>query len=639
MSTITYRPEIDGLRAVAVLGVVLFHLNPAILPGGFIGVDIFFVISGYLIASIVLKERASDTFSYANFWARRIRRILPALVFLLGTVMLVGWQTLFPPNLGVLARQVIGAVTFNANHVVLSLTGGYWGNTAESLPLLHTWSLAVEEQFYILFPLSIALLLRLGRPSQHRLAIAFTASSLVLCIALTAWQPAYAFYLLPARAWEMAAGVTLAIAAHNRAKHSIPGWVATASGFGLICCLGLLHGGADFPGWRAAIPVALTALFIGTASGRSSFCGFLSSPGPVLIGKASYSLYLWHWPVIVLLRDRNFSASLGIADITIAIALTAILASISYRFVESWGRKIRRPYVFAAVSTAVLAVTAVCVAQSRHAQIAILPEYAAEWRGYLYDSFKGRLEASNEKKAGVKVVQPEEFIDAPDGVARCFGAPSHKRALVIGDSHAMALGSSLERVLLGAGYSGAFMSAAGFSPYPGNKGAQISVEEGMRFIEQQRRYAESEKPQLIVLVIRQDALSREVTDAVFRHVSSLAELSGAHILVIGQPHLLPIGDVSAPAWFSWQKASRGREPLLAAHPDKAETEARAYFAETARNTPRCLWFDPAPIFCSSGFVVALEPRGLRYIDDDHLSELGGELIEPALSQLILQSGM
>lgn len=639
MSSIAYRPEVDGLRSIAVLGVVLFHLDPALLPGGFLGVDIFFVISGYLIASIVLKEHAEGSFSYANFWARRIRRILPALAVLVGTVLLVGWLTLFPPSLGLLARQVVGTATFNANHVVLGLTDGYWGNAAESLPLLHTWSLAVEEQFYILFPLCIALLLRLGRAGQHRLALAFTVASLALCIGLTVWRPAYAFYLLPTRAWEMAAGVALAIATRDRATHSIPGWVATASGLGLICCLALLQGGADFPGWRAAIPVALTTLFIGAASHRSAFSNILSSPVPVWIGKASYSLYLWHWPVIVFLRQRNGGTALDAAGIALAAALTAVLTLVSYQLVESWGRKIRRPYVFAAASTVALVVAAVCVQRSGRAEIVILPEYTAEWRGYLYDSFKSRRAPQDQKKAGVRVIQPEATIDAPDGVARRFGGHSAKRALVIGDSHAMALGSSLERTLSRAGYSGAFMSAAGFMPYPGSRGAYLSVEEGLRFIEQQRHHALSEKPQLIVLVVRQDGSSREATDAVFRHVSSLAEACGARILVVGQPPLLPIGDVSAPAWFSWHKASRGREPSLVEHPDRTEVASRAYFAEVAGRTPRCLWFDPSPLLRSDGVIAAVEPRGLRYVDDDHLGELGGERIESALGDFMLRSGL
>lgn len=203
----------------------------------------------------------------------------------------------------------------------------------------------------------------------------------------------------------------------------------------------------------------------------------------------------------------------------------------------------------------------------------------------------------------------------------------------------MALGSCLERALVRAGYSGAFMSAAGFSPYPGNRGAYLSAEEGLRFIEQQQRYVESERPQLIVLIVRQDGLSREVTNAIFRHTSSLAKISGARILVIGQPPLLPIGDVSAPAWFSWYKKNHDCDPSLFERGAEAEMEARAYFANTAASTPRCLWFDPAPLMRSGGAIAAIEPRGLRYVDDDHLGELGGERIEPSLVEFMLKSGL
>lgn len=639
MSSITYRPEIDGLRAVAVLGVVIFHFAPSLLPGGFLGVDVFFVISGFLIASIVLKERAEGTFSYVNFWARRIRRILPALLFMVGVTMLVGWLILFPPNFKLLAQQSMGTLTFHANHVILGLTNGYWGNAAESLPLLHTWSLAVEEQFYVLFPLFIALLLKLGGVQRRWITVGLVVAGFAGCVALTMRQPAYAFYLLPARAWEMGVGVGLAIFTYDTRKPSMPSWVTTFAAIGILASFLFLKGEADFPGWRASIPVFLAGLFIYASTNQSSASALLAKPGPVLVGKASYSLYLWHWPVIVLIRQYWGGASLDTGMAAFAIVITAVLTTGSYLYVENWGRRLRRPYLFAGISTAALFSASALAYKSHYGQTEILPEYAVEWRGFLYDSFKSHHVQPSERFAGVNVISSSDSLDASDGVGRRFGAGS-KRALVIGDSHALAASSVLERVLMQAGYSGAFMVADGCRPIPSSHGANLETDEALNFIEKQKRYVELERPNLIVLVVRQDNLSPVAANALFQHVSCLANIASARVLVMEQPPLLPIGDVSAPSWFSWYKTKHGKSPHMFEKQDATSVANRSYFARAAKSNTRCLWFGTSNIFHTKDSLIDwCGPTGLYYIDDDHLSEAGGKLVEPALQEFISQSGL
>ncbi|MED5419167.1 MAG: acyltransferase, partial [Verrucomicrobiota bacterium] len=210
MASLTYRSEIDGLRAVAVLAVVFYHLGPTFLPGGFVGVDVFFVISGFLITSIILRESADRTFTLKNFWMRRIRRLFPALAVVLLATLAAGSLILYQKEWSSLGAQLFAVLILLANFHLHIETGNYWGPTAEDVPLLHTWSLAVEEQFYLLFPLLLLLLLRLGKRSIIPLLSLGALASLAHGILVTNTTPSYAFYLLPTRAWELLAGCLLA---------------------------------------------------------------------------------------------------------------------------------------------------------------------------------------------------------------------------------------------------------------------------------------------------------------------------------------------------------------------------------------------------------------------------------------------
>ena len=202
MASLTYRSDIDGLRAVAVLAVVFYHLDPTFLPGGFVGVDVFFVISGFLITSIILRESADRTFTLKNFWMRRTRRLFPALAVVLLATLAAGSLILYQQEWSSLGAQLFAVLILIANLHLHIETGNYWGPAAEDAPLLHTWSLAVEEQFYLLFPLLLLLLLRLGKRSIIPLLSLGALASLAHGILITNTNPSYAFYLLPTRTWE-----------------------------------------------------------------------------------------------------------------------------------------------------------------------------------------------------------------------------------------------------------------------------------------------------------------------------------------------------------------------------------------------------------------------------------------------------
>lgn len=638
MSSIPYRPEIDGLRAIAVAGVVAYHLNPQFLPGGFLGVDVFFVISGYLIASIVLKQKEAGTFTYRDFWARRIKRIIPALAFMISATLIAGWLLMFPPNLQLLGQQAFGAITFHANHVSLWLTNGYWGNTAESLPLLHTWSLGVEEQFYILFPFFIGLLLRQPRERQMGAISLLILISFAACVILTVLRPAHAFYWLPTRAWQIGVGVFLALLRKPHHEVGRESCFATPALLGLACTFVFIEGGKDFPGWKAAIPTVLTAIFIHGSGPSSVASNILTSPPMLFLGKASYSIYLWHWPIIVLFKQSTEKAHLKPSDVAVVMALVAALASFSYLMIERLGKNLRKPFVFATFCIVALGSMSVWVRYGPVGNVVILDEYRAEWRGGLYDSFKGRRVDFGTKGKGVTMILPESSADADDGIGRRFaGGP--KKVLIIGDSHASAAASALERSMQRAGYAGAFMVADGLKPYPGSRSSSLSIEEARSFIEKQVKYALGEKPHLVVLVVRAD-MSPAVSRAVLDHVRQLTEPSQARVLVVGQPPLLPIGDVSAPAWFSWYREKHGRHPVLTEDPNLDLKRQKLYFEEQVLSEYGFLLFQAAPrLLDKEGIISTTSELGLNYIDDDHLSEFGWRLLEPELDKFIEANGL
>lgn len=327
-----YRPDIAGLRAVAVLPILLFHAGVSALSGGFVGVDIFFVISGYLITTIIQSEISTDSFSMMEFYRRRVARIVPALVAVLIATLVAGAFMMLPPEVKLLAPSAASAAAFVSN-LYFFFTADYFGAAAETLPLLHTWSLAIEEQFYIFFPIILLLVHRTRMLSAKSTVAIVSLLSLGASFAFARLKPEAAFYLIPARAWELGIGAFVALGGFPHIRSSTVRNFAAIGGLVLILISVLTFiPGPLFPAPLALLPCLGTALLV--AYGRDAITSPLLSLGPMrFVGDISYSLYLWHWPIITFYRLQT-GIELDWTE-TLALVFASFLVAVaSYRWIE-----------------------------------------------------------------------------------------------------------------------------------------------------------------------------------------------------------------------------------------------------------------------------------------------------------------
>lgn len=347
-----YRKEIDGLRAIAVLPVILFHAGFKSFSGGFVGVDIFFVISGYLITTIILGELEHDKFSIVNFYERRARRILPALFFVMLVCLPFAWLWLFPSDMQDFSKSLVAVSTFSSN-VLFWRSSGYFDAASELKPLLHTWSLAIEEQYYVFFPLFMMLFWKLGKKwLLIALGFVFFGSAI-----LSQWgvyaKPVASFYLLPTRSWELLVGAFAAFymsssiyKEHRRGINEIAGWLGICL---IITSIAIYSNNTPFPGLYAVPPVLGTLLVILYANQYTTVGKFVGNKLFVGVGLISYSAYLWHQPLFAFARHRSLLEPSTAVLLSISVA-SLILAYFSWSFVEAPFRNksiINRKQIFA----------------------------------------------------------------------------------------------------------------------------------------------------------------------------------------------------------------------------------------------------------------------------------------------------
>lgn len=336
ISHLSYRPDIDGLRALAILAVVVFHAFPTLMPGGFIGVDVFFVISGFLISGIIFKGLERNTFSFTDFYARRIRRIFPALLLVLVTSYTIGWFILLPDEYMQLGKHIAAGAGFIQNFTLWK-ESGYFDIDSQLKPLLHLWSLSVEEQYYLIYPLLIWAAWR-SRFNIFLVISILAILSFGLNINIVGDDPSKAFYVPFTRFWELMAGAALAAfqrprrtsEMHNTLQHDI------LSVTGLLTILAAawgIHKSDPFPGWLALAPVIGSALLIAAGPGALVNRKILANKYVVFVGLISYPLYLWHWPLLSFANILDAEQPAFHVRLTI-VMLSFLLAWLTYRIVE-----------------------------------------------------------------------------------------------------------------------------------------------------------------------------------------------------------------------------------------------------------------------------------------------------------------
>lgn len=446
-----YRPDIDGMRALAVLGVVIYHAGIPGLTGGFTGVDVFFVISGFLITGILLDEmQSSGTVSITNFYARRARRILPALMVVILASLLAGLFLLYTADDQVLLfKSAISACLFVANEFFRLYSGGYFDGPAEWMPLLHLWSLAVEEQFYLLWPVLLLLVARYVLPA-HRSAWLACLCLLLIFLSfgisnyLVIADRQFAFYTIASRAWELAVGAGCAIAIRRgftissslSACFAIAGLAMIMSGFFWLNKM------SYFPGAGALLPVMGSALLILGNSGTASnpVRQLLSLPIFVRVGLLSYSWYLWHWPLLAFARAQRMGAPALIQDVLLCL-LALMLAALTLRLVENPLRHAR-----GMPPTRVL----------RHSAIALLllSCFSVMMLSYIQSNSSGATYAASKRIKNDKSPYRDQChlssatFEGELPIARCtLGAGKAPSVILWGDSHAAAWAPMVEAAL------------------------------------------------------------------------------------------------------------------------------------------------------------------------------------------------
>lgn len=429
-----FRYDINGLRAYAVATVVLFHFGVFGFTGGFIGVDVFFVISGFLMTSIVIKGVENQKFSLLKFYLSRAIRIIPALLAVCLVMLILGWFFLLPLDYQALSKHIISSINFLSN-ITYYLESGYFDTSSHNKALLHTWSLSAEWQFYILFPIAVLLLHKINS-SRKFLIISFffaTIISLITSIYLTNRSPSAGFFLLPARAWEMLAGGLVFFAASKTINSQKINFFAEVLGFGLIVLsVYFFSSNTIWPSYHALLPVLGTALIL-LANNQNSI--FTQPKIFQFLGNTSYSIYLWHWPIVFFLYynqklDNIFLVVLG-------IFLSVILGYLSYKYIENPSRNylttksLKLNYLIWILSIVGLSLVSYVI--------------------YKKNGIENRFESNiNQVLSIVKDINPrrDECLTYPgEPLKQCKYGSGPTSLLVVGDSHANAMMGSIQNSL------------------------------------------------------------------------------------------------------------------------------------------------------------------------------------------------
>lgn len=659
---VNYRPDIDGLRAIAVSSVVIYHAFPSVLPGGFIGVDIFFVISGFLISSIIWKGLNNNNFSFTEFYSRRVRRIFPALFVVLLSTMAFGWVVLFADEYRQLGKHVAGGAGFIANLLYWG-ESGYFDANAETKPLLHLWSLGIEEQFYILWPLILYLFWKIKK-NPLGVVIFIMAVSFGINIAYYRQYSAAAFYLPFTRFWELLFGVFLAYLSFHctvfgkikeklteiinlpdswlSKKHNDACFNTFLSILGLVLIfLGLfqLNSKSPFPGFAALLPVLGSTCII--TAGPHTFINrkILSFKPMVWLGLISYPLYLWHWPILSFMRIIE-SGQPSLPMRLIAVAASLILAGFTYCVIERYlrfGSFIKYKTRFLVTATVLTAIAGGYIYLENG-----LPQRATVT--HLKNNVNELVRLPVRDQAVLKYLGVDKH---PFTYCRFSDSGSEKTVAVIGDSHAHVIFPGIARKMRERGYNTLLL---GFSAYPPLLGAEAGMQDkkksGAVRVKKMLQMIKDKSDIKRVFIVTRGALyisgkgfgpdetnlspatvlSAEEFSLAYRRTMEDLKSAGKEVFIIGENPELGISPKACverplrPA--KKQDCSIDRSTVM---------ERQAGYLAAMRDMHGEAFIDVMELFCPSESCLVFSGNGwLLYADDDHLSAAGSDFLTDEL---------
>lgn len=621
---IRYRPEIDGLRAFAVVPVVLFHMAPHLLPGGFLGVDVFFVISGYLITSIIQRELEAGTFRFRDFWGRRVRRILPALTVVSACTLAASFLLVFRPEQRAVGKQAVAALLSFANIHFLREAGDYWGTEAEGAPFLHAWSLSVEEQFYLFFPIAMWLAFRFRPRWIFGGITAIVIGSFGLFLWGASAFPTATFYLLPTRAWEIGAGSLLAVVLTSRSPGGGRGDVLAVVGLGLVVASYVF---LDTLGLGALLVVLGTTLVI--AFGRTGACAWiLSQRWIVHTGKVSYSLYLWHWPVLVFAEP--FGARGPARMLSLALLIVA-LAHGSYLLVERSLRSRRRATPWILVATVLVASTTAFRPGAYDTDGFSTPTYHQDaysvQRASSTRFAKRHPGVNNPPRQGSATAYREAgvLVGAADGPPR---------VVVLGDSLGVMWSDTVREVVEALDVQASLWSAAGASPFldlpldldRGESLGFTNPRERFEFDQARMSAIERWKPDVVVLCAawsrRQEGEADELMRFLERHV-------GVILLMEQPPLMLGVGRHDALQYLAWKGLvpRTGVRQYLPTGSERSDDIRRGdqLVERLLERHERASLLQVRDLFLSGDRTLVLDGAESVYLDSLHLTGFGANL--------------
>lgn len=646
MHTFGSRRDIDGLRALAVIPVVLFHFGFSTFSGGFVGVDVFFVISGFLITTILFREISAQRFSFIDFWARRARRIIPALSVVMLVTLALGWLLLTAKDFAELGRTVRYQSLFISN-ILFMREDGYFQPASDLKPLLHTWSLAVEEQYYIFFPLLMAVLIRYFRHWRWML-FAVLLVSFGLNIANIEHKPEFTFFSLPTRAWELLCGAMLAVI--PAPKQAVRPWLYQAVGLAglaaVLVAVFTFDKSTVFPGWAALLPVLGTTALIWSGAQGASLTGRLLSLRPLVwVGLLSYSLYLWHWPVFVYANAISID---GIQPVEAIgwIALALGLAWLSLRYIELPFREKRllasRNAVLAGSLAAIVALVATGSAirsadgvPQRLTGKALEYAQSREWRA-------GQMKCM--------LVTQDKELDKACLVGGNEDVPATQ--LFWGDSHAAALLPAIENNARREERPVWLYSMSACPPILSDDPRQRCKDFNEQTMERVRSlgikdvvlasnwslyvYGREDGDKKVLLNSQDDTVQAEqrMAAALKARVAAL-RATGAQVWLFKEVPLQRKGAINR--LTSLARIGRSAEGLgrpLEEHLARQHFLSRLFESMSAAD-PGVHVIDPTPLMCSNG-VCSIEVNGhSQYKDEDHLSDAGSSRLSPLFAPLLL----